>query len=185
MKVLFVGAHTDEELCFGGAIQHFNNGCFYVAFSSCGLPELEKEFRQSCDILDVNSVVYNLAVRKFNGQAVANFLYDQQKHFDCLFTHSVKDVHPDHRIVAEESLRVWKKSVITYMGAWNGNLDYNYFIELTDQQLEKKIQALACYKSQAHRPYMDPEFIRAQARYNGIKCGKLYAEAFKVERLIQ
>jgi hypothetical protein len=31
---------------------------------------------------------------------------------------------------------------------------------------------------------MQADFIRAQARYNGIKCGKLYAEAFKVERLM-
>jgi LmbE family N-acetylglucosaminyl deacetylase len=184
MKVLFVGAHTDEEICFAGAIQHYIGNCFYVAFSNCGLPELSKEFRASCDILDVNSVVSTLTVRNFDRQSIADFLYDQQKDFDCLFTHSANDVHPDHRIVGEESLRVWKKSLITYLAPWNGGEESNYFIELTGDQLEKKINALWCYRSQSHRPYMSSDFIRAQAVYNGIKCGKLYAEAFKVERLL-
>jgi LmbE family N-acetylglucosaminyl deacetylase len=81
-------------------------------------------------------------------------------------------------------MRVWKKSIFTYLAPWNGNENPNYFVEITQQQLERKIEALACYRSQAHRPYMNADFIRAQARYNGIKCGKLYAEAFKIERLI-
>jgi N-acetylglucosamine malate deacetylase 1 len=181
MKVLFVGAHTDEEICFAGAIQHYSNR-FYVAFSTCGLPELSNEFRESCDILDINSVASTLTVRKFDRQAIADFLYDHQKKFDCLFTHSIDDVHPDHKIVAEESIRVWRKRLITYLAPWNGNEDPNYFIEITEQQLEKKILALKSYRSQSHRHYMNEDFIRSWARYNGGKIGKLYAEGFKLVR---
>jgi LmbE family N-acetylglucosaminyl deacetylase len=70
------------------------------------------------------------------------------------------------------------------MCPFNGELLPNYFVEISEQHLEKKIQALACYKSQSHRAYMDPEFIRSQAIYNGIKCGKKYAEAFRIEKMI-
>lgn len=184
MKYLFVGSHCDEEICFAGAIQKFNNNCFYVAFSTCGHPNLKKEFDQSCDILDVNSVASTLTVRSFDRQSIADFLYKEQESFDCLVTHSVKDVHPDHRIVAEESIRVWKKSLITYLAPWNGQHEENYFIGLSAQQLSKKIEALSCYKSQVHRKYMDADFITSQAIYNGIKCGKRYAEAFRIEKLI-
>lgn len=184
MKVLFVGAHTDEEVCFAGAIQHYSGGCFYVAFSTCGHPDLNKEFRASCDILDVNAVSSTLTVRNFDRQSIADFLYEQQTSFDCLFTHSSNDPHPDHRIVGEESLRVWKKNLITYLAPWNGCHDENYFIELSQAQLDKKIQALSCYKSQAHRKYMDPEFIRSWARYTGIKAGVRYAEGFQIQRYI-
>jgi len=184
MKALFIGAHTDEEVCFAGTIQTYA-AKFYVAFSTCGHTDLKKEFDAACDVLDVNSVASTLIVRSFNRQAIADFLYEQQLKFDCLFTHSVNDIHPDHKIVAEESIRVWKKSLFTYIGPWNGAEQSNYFVELSEAQLEKKIQALKCYKSQAHRPYMSEEFIRSQARYNGVRCGKLYAESFKIERLIQ
>jgi hypothetical protein len=88
MKALFVGAHTDEEICFAGSMQHYNNK-FYVAFSTCGHPDLKKEFDASCDLLDVCSVASTLTVRSFDRQAIADFLYDQQKGFDCIFTHSV------------------------------------------------------------------------------------------------
>lgn len=184
MKYLFIGAHTDEEICFAGAIQKYNDNCFYVAFSICGLPELKKEFNKSCGLLDVCSVASTLTVRAFDRQAIADFLYEQQKDFDCLFTHSISDIHPDHRIVAEESKRVWKKSLFTYLAPWNGNDNPNYYIEISEEHLEKKIKALSCYKSQSHRAYMSPDFIRSQAIYNGIKCGKRYAEAFRIEKLI-
>jgi LmbE family N-acetylglucosaminyl deacetylase len=183
MKVLFVGAHTDEEICFAGTMQKYENK-FYVAFSTCGHPDLKKEFDASCDILDVCSVASTLTVRNFDGQAIADFLYEQQSKFDCLFTHSIHDIHPDHKIVAEQSLRVWKKSLITFIAPWNGAESPNYFIELTEAQLHNKIEALKCYKSQAHRPYMNEEFIRSWAIVNGIRAGVKYAESFKIERLI-
>lgn len=184
MNVLFIGAHTDEELCFAGTIQKHNNNCFYVAFSICGSQELKKEFDKSCAILDVVSVASTQLFRSFDRQQIADFLHEQQKDFDLLFTHSVNDVHPDHRIVAEESLRVWKKGLLTYLAPWNGHENSDYFVELSEEQLNRKIQALSCYKSQSQRKYMDPDFIRSWAIYNGIRCGKRFAEGFRVQRLI-
>lgn len=190
-KYLFIGAHTDDiELSCGGTIyklvqEHYIH-C--LSFSFCNKPELGEEYDASLSLLGVNFIsLSNFPSRIFtkHRQDILNSLYSLTG-FDFIFTHSVDCIHQDHKVIARESLRAFKgKNLITYSQPWNTNENPNYFVELSEQQLEKKIEALACYKSQAHRAYMSPDFIRAQARYNGIKCGKLYAEAFKIERLIQ
>lgn len=184
MKALFIGAHTDEELCFAGAMQKYD--AHYVAFSHCGNPDLEIECEKSLDILGVKSrLIQDVTVREFHLSCqIPIFLYTLSREYDTVFTHSIIDRHPDHRFVARESKRIFNCNLFTYIGPWNGNEKPNYFIELSEQQLEKKIAALSCYKSQSHRPYMSPEFIRSQAIYNGVKCGKRYAEAFRIEKLI-
>lgn len=181
MKVLFIGGHTDEELCFAGAILRLTS-LYEIDYWAChpGFTE-HKEFFESTSILGCNGDILNQSTL----QNLSDFFYRIRNLYDTVFTHSINDRHPLHRMVGEESLRVFNQSLLTYIGPWNGSEDANYFVELTEQQLEKKIQAMACYKSQAHRPYMCPDFIRSWARYNGIKCGKLYAEGFKVVRLVK
>jgi LmbE family N-acetylglucosaminyl deacetylase len=191
MKYLFIGAHADEELCFAGTMAKMSeqgHETTYIAQSWCGSGELLAEFLESVKILNVSKVwPGDRQVRHFrtNRARIADYFSQLNSGYDYVFTHSTVDRHPDHRTVAEESKRVFTGNLITYIGPWNGNEDPNYFIEISEQQLEKKIHALSCYKSQSHRAYMNVEFIRAQARYNGIKCGKEYAEAFRIERLVQ
>lgn len=190
MKVLFIGAHTDEELCFAGTMCKLvqdGNIVKYDALSCCENDMIRAEFEQSCRTLGITvGQVHNLGVREFSDDAnqIADSFYQLRNNFDYVFTHSPTDRHPDHRTVAEETLRVFNCNLLTYIGPWNGDEQANYFVELTEEQLEKKIEALACYKSQAHRPYMQPEFIRSWAIYNGTKCNKKYAESFRVHRLI-
>jgi len=185
MKALFIASHCDDELCFAGAMQRFDDPS-YVALSSCGNKQLSNECYAAMDILGVTSVeIWKYPVRGFREYATEIASLFASHRPEMVITHSIKDRHPDHRTTGEESLRVFNCNLLTYIGPWNGDEQANYFIELTKEQLEKKIEALACYKSQAHRAYMNPEFIRSWARYNGIKCGKLYAEGFKVVRLVQ
>lgn len=186
MKYLFIGAHCDDsEMSCGGVMQKFPGDV--IPLSYCGVEEIAKEFQESMKVLGLNGYAHQFTVREMMSERsqIAKHLMACQM-YDTIFTHDINDVHDDHRVVAEECLRIFKRqNIFTYLSPWNGNEDPNYFVELSEQQLEKKIKALACYKSQAHRKYMDPDFIRAWARYNGIKCGKLYAEGFKVVRLVQ
>jgi hypothetical protein len=46
----------------------------------------------------------------------------------------------------------------------------------------KKIEALNCYKSQSHRDYVNPEFVRGFAIARGVQVKVKYAEAFEVIR---
>lgn len=181
MKALFLGGHIDEELCFAGTILSLKSK-YEIDYWAChpGFAD-HKEFFNSMEILGCNGDILNQDTLR----NASDFLYRIREQYDIVFTHSITDRHPMHRMVAEESIRVFNQSLLTYIGPWNGNEDPNYFVELSEEQLDKKIAALSCYKSQAHRKYMDPDFIRAWGRYNGIKCGKLYAEGFKVVRLVQ
>lgn len=178
MKALFIGGHVDEELCFAGTLRTYKKPHYIVISNGTSNHE---EFSASCDMLGCSFEVSHTS----DPQRLADFFYSIRNNYDIVFTHSVNDKHPVHKMVAEASLRIFNQSLITYIGPWNGDESANYFVELTEEQLEKKIQAIACYKSQAHRPYMCPDFIRSWAVYNGMKCQKKYAEGFRVHRLVQ
>ena len=46
------------------------------------------------------------------------------------------------------------------------------------------LAALACYASQQHRRYADPEYVWNLARTHGININREYAEVFQVYRAI-
>lgn len=190
MKALFIGAHPDDtDLSCGGTMSKLSEEGHKVrsiALSMCDAALLD-EFPEAAKILGVKESIHNFTVRTIHTQRgqLADCFFERRDKYDFVFTHSLTDRHLDHRTVAEESTRIFNRNVLSYIQPLNGSENANYFVELSEEQLEKKIAALACYKSQAHRKYMDPDFIRAWARYNGIKCGKLYAEGFKVVRLVQ
>lgn len=149
---------------------------------------LYDEFEASMKILDVD--VYQtdyFKTRRLNQSPneIADLARYWTSGFDYVFTHSENDRHSDHKTVAEQVKRVVNGNLITFMTPCNGNEDSNYFVELNEQQLEKKLEAVACYRSQVHRPYMQPDFIRAKAIYNGVKCGVRYAEAFRILRKLE
>lgn len=186
MRYLFISCHCDDaELSCGGTMAKLaeQHEVYNIAFSDTGSTKILDEFVQAGNILGISGdcLFYNVFIE----QHIGDDLYKIRDKFDFVFTHSTECRHTHHKMIAEQSKRVINGNLITYLQPWNSNESPNYFIELSEAQLEKKIQALACYKSQAHRPYMDEEFIRSWARYNGIKCGKKYAEGFRIERLIQ
>lgn len=183
MKYLFLGGHSDEEICFAGLMLKVIDQGHEVMYmiSDFGTSNV-KEFHASTDVLGCKVDLHPL-----DGLPAYNdYLYSQYKdNVDFVVTHDISDRHPVHRKVAEESRRIFNCSMITYVAPWNENENPNYFVEISGAHLEKKIQALACYKSQEHRRYMDPDFIRSWARYNGVKAGVLYAEAFKIAKLVE
>lgn len=159
----------------------------YIPLSHCDSDELEKECMKSARILKVDKLwVCDHQVRHFNNSRarIADYFSQLNGTYEYVFTHSLNDKHPDHRTVAEESLRCFTGNILTYIGPWNGEENPNYFVELSEKQLETKIKALSCYESQVHRGYMDADFVRAQAITTGIKCGRRFAEGFRVQRLI-
>lgn len=197
MNYLFIGAHVDDsELSCAGLIQtllssgeHVNVISMSHIYSNgmCNI-DLSNEFVESMAVLGVTDrYCYNVETRRFNANQndISDIIYEKTRGYDRVITHDISDRHPDHRTVAEQIRRIYNGSTITFITPWNGNENPNHFIEISSEQLEKKIEAIGCYVSQNHRAYTDPDFIRSWARYNGIKCGKRYAEAFRIERLIQ
>ncbi len=204
-KILVLAPHTDDgELGCGGTIAKAikaGGDVYYAAFSTAeesvppGFPKdhLEIEVRAATlklDIQPAHLIVYKYTVRKLNYvrqeilEAMIQLKEDIQP--DMIFLPSTKDIHQDHQTITNEGIRAFKdRTILGYELIWN-NLSFNTdcFIEITADHLEKKIAALAEYKTQAGRAYMNPEFIRALAIVRGTQIGMRYAETFEVLRWI-
>jgi LmbE family N-acetylglucosaminyl deacetylase len=105
---------------------------------------------------------------------------------DVVFQPSLHDVHQDHQTVAQEGLRAFKRTtVLGYEIPWN-TLEFTKqaYVALEQRHVERKVAALACYASQQHRNYANPDYIWNLARTHGITIGRELAEVFEVYRVV-
>jgi len=195
MKVLVLSPHTDDgELGCGATMAKLveeGNEVFCLAFSCCNNPDLVDEFSKASKIINWVKIIDNFPVRNFdnNRQAVLDAMIMKRDHIkpDTIFVPSANDLHQDHQVVYNEALRAFKHCTIYgYELPWN-NLTFKTqaFFKVKADHLNKKIQALKEYKSQAHRNYMNEDFIKGLARVRGVQTGVEYAEAFEVIRIIK
>lgn len=204
-SALVLAPHTDDaEFGCGGTIAKLlesNVDVHIATFSSCenSTPDafpsdiLKTEFREASAILGVpddNLYLLDYEVRIFNEkrQDILQDLIDLRMKLnpDIVLMPSLDDIHQDHITIAQEGLRAFKfTSILTYEMPWN-NLTFNTssFVHLEERHIQKKIDALGAYKSQAHRPYASEEFIRGLARTRGTQINAKYAETFNVLRWI-
>lgn len=204
-QILVLAPHTDDgELGCGGLIARAireGSQVWYAAFSTAdesvpaGFPpnQLETEVREATAILGIPGhqlMVYRHSVRKLSyvRQEILEDLIRLREKIqpDLVLLPSRKDIHQDHTTITQEGIRAFKNaSILGYELIWN-NLSFSTdcFIELAEEDLRKKLQALTAYASQQGKPYMQPEFIKALATVRGtqIQCG--CAEAFEVIRWI-
>ncbi len=105
---------------------------------------------------------------------------------DLVLTPCSDDMHQDHHTVYQESVRAFKHgSMLGYEMPWNTLVAATQmFVALERTHMERKLAALAEYKSQGTRPYAAPEFIRAWASTRGLSIGVPLAEAFQVIRWV-
>ena len=89
---------------------------------------------------------------------------------DVVFMPSLHDVHQDHKTVAEEGLRAFKRTTILgYEIPWN-NFDfaYQWYVSLEKTHLERKVAALEQLRVAAAPPLREPRVRlerRAHARH--------------------
>lgn len=184
MTALFLGAHTDDiELGCGATFQQYGRA-IYVAFSSCGKPELIDECSRATFLLKASEmIILNQQVREFKRQEVLDEMIELRKKFnpDIVYTHSSTDRHQDHQVVHEESCRAFKQTnLIGYELPWNDiNSNLNTFNQITPEQLRKKVISLGRYRSQQTRAYMNANYITSLATVRGVQAGCQYAEAFE------
>jgi LmbE family N-acetylglucosaminyl deacetylase len=203
-KILVLAPHTDDaEFGCGGTIAKLieqKNDVFCVAFSACQQSVL-KNFPSNILITEVKEASRVLGVKKENlflfDFEVRTFNYRRQEILDeilkikiatepdFVFIPSINDVHQDHYTIAQEGLRAFKFcNIFCYELPWN-NLSFNTtcFSVLEERHLEKKISAICEYKSQSHRSYAKPEFIRSLAVVRGVQINTQYAECFELLRI--
>ena len=204
-RTLVLAPHTDDgEFGCGGTIARLVDAGVdvrYVAFSIAtkSLPPgfapdtLAREVREATRVIGIPEdrlAVHDFDVRTFplHRQDILELLIELWDEWapDAVLMPSIRDIHQDHQVVAAEGLRAFKRTtVLGYEIPWN-NFDFGYqaFVSLEREHVERKVAALACYESQQHRNYANPEYVWNLARTHGINVGREYAEVFEVYRVV-
>ena len=204
-RALVLSPHTDDgEFGCGGTIARLieeGASVWYAAFSACEesvpshLPKdiLVREVHLALDALAVppeQRSLFRYPVRHFDAhrQEILEQIWQLRRDVepDLVLLPSQDDLHQDHQVIAREGLRVFKaRCVLGYEQPWNNiRFESRAFVRLDDAHVTKKIKAVLCYESQAHRPYAREEFIRSLATTRGVQIAVPYAEAFDVGRWI-
>ncbi len=204
--VLILAPHIDDaEFGLGGTIaklKEMGKDIHVAVFSMCekSTPQgfevgvLEQELYTSLEFLDIakeNIHAYDFEVRLFptlrqdilEEMVVLNKKIDP----DLVFMPSSSDIHQDHQTIYNEGVRAFKySSLLGYEMPWNNFGFHSYvYVSLTKEQMDKKKKALKLYKSQAHRPYSNIEFLDALAKLRGTQIKHDFAESFELIRWVE
>ncbi len=102
-----------------------------------------------------------------------------------IYTHSLHDVHQDHRNTHLAALVAVRQVGRVYcFQSPSATVDFRptRFVAI-DEQLDRKLQAIDAFASQVEiRAYLEPDLIASTARYWSRYCEGRYAEPFEVVR---
>jgi LmbE family N-acetylglucosaminyl deacetylase len=200
-RILILAPHTDdgEFGCGGSLVKWLEEGhpVTYVAFSDChsvapdGFPPdiLEQEVKQANQLLGVSDLrIFSFNVRYFSykRQEILEEMVKLSRELKpwLVLTPASTDIHQDHQVIHQESLRAFKYcNILGYELPWNTTMmTTSCFSVLQESHIQKKAQAILLYKSQSFRHYYSEEFIRSLAYTRGTQTGVHYAEAFEMIR---
>jgi N-acetylglucosamine malate deacetylase 1 len=203
-RVLVLGAHTDDEFaCAGTIVRLVEEGAevHYACFSACeeSVPEgwdpdvLKREVVDAIGVLGIERErfkLYGFRVRRFpaHRQEILEEMVRLRSQIDpdLVLLPALSDFHQDHRVIAEEGLRAFKYATILGYELPQNSISFENacFVQLEPRHVEKKVAHVAAYRSQAHRDYMQPTFVRSLATIRGVQMNQQAAEAFEVIRLV-
>ncbi len=207
-KLLVLSPHThDGNFSAGGTIAKFieeDTKVFYMAFCTFenSVEEengkdnniLKEECIQSAGKLGIprdNVILLDFPFRLFPRyrQEILDTMitFSREIKPNLVFCPSSYDTNQDQQVICEETVRAFKKtaSIWGMDQPWsNMSSRTDIFVELTAQQLEKKVTALMECKSQSYKENFSEDYIKAAVFTRGMTIGVKYAEAFECIRLL-
>ncbi len=199
-KVLFLGAHPDDiEIGCGALIHHIvgQTEILCVTLSdnqkNPDLKNVMDEHFRSMKVLGVSEeriVLGPFQTRVFpnSRQEILEYFLQLRKDFqpDLIFTHSKQDVHQDHNTMTDESLRAFRG--ITVLGYDVVRSSHGFFphflVEVTEEDVNAKIKALAEYETYRDRYYFNAELTRSIMVRHGALAERPFAEGFDILRIV-
>ncbi len=199
-RVLFLGAHPDDiELGCGALIHHIvkQTEILCVTLSdnqkNPDLKNVKTEQYQAMEVLGVpeNRMIFGpFTTRVFPDarQEILEYFLQLRRDFqpDLIFVHSKQDVHQDHLTMTEEALRAFRG--ITVLGFDVVRSSYGFFphflVEVTEEDVNKKIEALAKYETYRDRYYFNSELTRSIMVRHGALAELPFAEGFDILRIV-
>jgi len=206
-KILIIAPHADDcEIGCGGTIAKLvSEGKDVLCGVFCTVPKVlpNSELNQTSwyqeqikasEILGTKvyffqKAIYEMRMLPSYRQIILEDLVLLRKRFepDVVIIPSTFDLHQDHQTVCHESIRAFKKySILGYEMDWNqiGLHQSQLYVELSEENIQKKKEAIAIFESQTWRTFCDPEIVEANARCAGLHIGSKYAEKYEVIRWI-
>lgn len=200
MRVLFLGAHPDDiELGCGALIHHI---CKLSEITCVTLsdnkqnPELKNVVAEQLESMAVLGVPrerirygpFETRVFPQARQEILEYflqLRDELKP-EIIFVHTNQDVHQDHLTMTQEALRAFRG--ITLLGFDVVRSSYGFFphflIEVDEQDVAAKIEALARYATYRDKYYFNSELTRSIMIRHGALAEREYAEGFDILRIV-
>ncbi len=199
-RVLFLGAHPDDiELGCGALIHRIASLsellCVTLSDNQKNplLSNVVDEQYRSMAVLGVprEKVVFGpFTTRVFPHarQEILEYFLKLRSDFqpDIIFVHSKQDVHQDHLTMTDEALRAFRG--ITVLGFDVVRSSHGFFphflIEVTEQDVEAKVQALAQYETYRDKYYFNCDLTRSILIRHGALAERPFAEGFDILRIV-
>jgi LmbE family N-acetylglucosaminyl deacetylase len=199
-KICFIGAHPDDiELGCGAFISNIQGKADILCVTlsdnqkNPALTTLLEELYRSMAILGVdrNQIkVGTFITRRFPElrQEILEYLYQLNREFkpDIVITHSRSDIHQDHQQTTEEVLRAFRGTTVLGFDALRSSYGFfpHFLAEVSPEDVEKKILALAEYSTYHDKYYFDASVLRATLIRHGALAERPYAEGFDILRIV-
>ncbi|MBU0959612.1 MAG: PIG-L family deacetylase [Nanoarchaeota archaeon] len=200
-KIMAIGAHPDDiELgCGGTIVKHLEAGdeVFVIIMTEGeqgGHALNREECLNSLDLLGIQP--QNIFFGSFpdgsltdNNHAV-NFIEEIINRYGItkVYTHYPGDRHQDHRncsnAVSSAARRI--PEILLFEGpSTNVSFEPHYFIELSEEQIKKKVDSLGCYKSQINKESINLPWVVSLAKTHTTKTFAKYSEAFAINHILK
>jgi LmbE family N-acetylglucosaminyl deacetylase len=200
-NVMAVGAHPDDiELgCAGTILKHVAKGDnVYVMVMTNGENGshaiVTKECLLSLNCLGVKSE--NIIFGSFPDASLnhsikeVDFIEKRINEFNIskVYTHYHDDRHQDHRncsLAVSSAARKIPELLMFQGPSTNTGFQSRYYVELTKDDFEKKMQAIRCYETQISKGIIKLNIVESLARLHGAMHNVNFAEAFAVNKLLR
>ena len=136
--------------------------------------------------VDFGGVVREVCLEAIPEVQLGNYVIVHDFHPEIVFVHTKSDIHQDHGTVTGEALRAFRGITVLGFDVIRSSYGFfpNFLVEVTEEDVEKKINALAQYHTYESKYYFNPEVTRATLVRHGALAERHYAEGFDILRVI-
>ena len=199
-RVMAIGAHPDDiEIGAGGTLAKMRDAGYQISALVLTQGEMggnaedrQNEARSGAEFLGMDDIqVLDCTDTRLMTDAVdvtnAIEAMIEKCNPDIIFTHSNHDIHQDHQLVYESTLRAARDTPTTILcyESPSATQDFRptYFVEI-GEYVDIKIQAIREHRDQRKKTYVKADLIRGKLAFRGNQAKVVYAEGFEVVRMI-